>query len=53
MTSVATLSDNINITAMQMVAKSDGNDKSPVRDGKMGAIAKNSALTKNPKQEKE
>ncbi len=52
--SVATLSKNVNIMASHMSGKSDkDNDPKPAADGKMASNAKNSALCKTPKKEKE
>ncbi len=52
--SVATLSKNVNVMAVHMSGKSDKDDDAkPAADGKMASNAKNSALCKTPKKEKE
>ncbi len=52
--SVATLSKNVNVMAAHMGGCSDENDDAKLpADGKMASNAKNSALCKTPKKEKE
>ncbi len=52
--SVATLSKNVNVMATHMSGKSDkDNDAKPATDGNMASNAKNSALCKILKKEKE
>ncbi len=52
--SIATLSKNVNVMAAHMSGRSDkDNDAKPPADGKMAYDAKNSALCKTPKKEKE
>ncbi len=52
--SVATLSQNINVMAVHMSGRSDEDDDAkPPTNGKMASNAKNSALCKTPKKEKE
>ena len=52
--SVANLSKNVNIMAAHMSGKPDKDDDAkPAADAKMASNVRNSALTKNPKWEKE
>ncbi len=52
--SIATLTKNVSVMATHMSGKSDkDNDAKPAADEKMASNAKNSALCKTPKKEKE